>query len=144
MSFFRFSQPQLCERVTNLTNCRGNGSPALHLIQLEQSQNQPGQEAQISQGSIPDPPGWTQRAQKRCGHKADEEFNTGRTQNVQGSSHNSPVKLIRSTLRAEPSWLLWLPTEPHPACHPPSPASSHWVSCTHWEGKVQLCCLMEG
>lgn len=28
MSFFRFSQPQLCEQVTNLANCKGNGSAA--------------------------------------------------------------------------------------------------------------------
>lgn len=122
MSFFRFSQPQLCERVTNLTNCKGNGSPALHLIQLEQSQDQPGQKAQIAQGSIPDPPGWTQSAQKRCWPGAAREFNIGRTQSEQGSSHNSPVKLIRSTLRAEPSWLLWLPTEPHPASPPSQPS----------------------
>lgn len=28
-------------------------------------------------------------------------------------------------------------------CHPPSPASSHSVSCTYWESKARLCCLVE-
>lgn len=62
---------------------------------------------------------------------------------MQGSSHNSPVKLIRSTLGAEASWLLWLPTEPHPAS-PPSQPSHLTFGQLHLLGEQSPAVLPDG
>lgn len=88
---------------------------------------------------------------ERHGPKAAQESIIERTQPLQGSLHHSPFKLIRSRLRAAPSWLFWpqpgllraraFATEPHPASPPSQPETFHaqsWVSCTCWKRKAQL------